>query len=403
MKTSLIAFASIVTCVSALEVHEWGTFTVLSGSDGNQVSWYQPSSDLAALPAFVGKGTIFKSGPAIVRMETPVIYFYPEKTQKIAVSATFKDGIISETYPFPPSSSSMIGQKVTWTGTLHPPGDKAALPLIPQVSDPDPHEPYSAARNVPDAWIFQSDLEKNPFKTGEALPPQAEKFIFYRGSGQARLPLTASLSSAGEIIISNHGSEPFIHGIALTVADGKAVWKEIPSIPAYDAKDHTNSVKSFELPQTPRPLSEVENELAAFWNERLVSTGLTKDEAAAMVATWRATWFREAGTRILTIVPRPFVDDLLPLEITPVPAQLERVFVARYEIISPEKEESLITLLNIPKDKLGPAELASFKDLELGRFSSGALQIATTIQIRRMNTNFHTLQNPQALQSTSQR
>jgi len=182
-----------------------------------------------------------------------------------------------------------------------------------------------------------------------------------------------------------------------------AVWKELPSIPAYDDKNSTASVKFLKLPETSRPLSEVENELAAFWNERLVTSGLTKDEAAAMVTTWRATWFREAGTRILTIVPRPFVDDLLPWEVSPKPSALERVFVARHEIISPRNEEALVTLLNIPKEKIGAAQLTSFEKLELGRFSTGALQIATTIQTRRMNANFYTLKNPQVLQITSQR
>gem|GEM_PF-2246778 len=85
-----------------------------------------------------------------------------------------------------------------------------------------------------------------------------------------------------------------------------------PTHPAYNAKDYTASDKSLILPETPRPLAEVEAELAAFWIEHLVTSGLNKDEAAAMVATWRATWFREPGTRILTIVPRLRHPDLPP-------------------------------------------------------------------------------------------
>ena len=403
MKTTCLAFACLTTFSQALEVHEWGTFTVLSGSAGNQVSWYQPHTYLAALPAFVGRGIGFKSGPAIVRMETPVIYFYPKKSQKVSVTAAFKHGRITETYPFSLSLISLAGQKATWSGTLHPPGDKDALALIPEDSDPDPHEPYSAARNVPAAWIFRSDLEKHPLKTDEALPPQAEKFIFYRGSGQARLPLATSLSGDGEITMNNTGSEPFVHGVALTVADGKAVWKKMPGIPAYDSKNSADSVKSLKLAEAPRPLEEVEGELAAFWIDRLAASGLSQDEASAMVATWRATWFRESGTRILTIVPRPFVDEILPLEITPKPSVLERVFVARHEIVSPRKQETLVKLLNTPEEKLGAAEFAKFEELELGRFSSGAMQIATTIQTQRMQARFYTLRTRQDLKSTSQR
>src|SRR5580698_3197799 len=36
-----------------LEVHEWGTFTMVSGSDGAPLRWYQPRESLAELPPFV--------------------------------------------------------------------------------------------------------------------------------------------------------------------------------------------------------------------------------------------------------------------------------------------------------------------------------------------------------------
>ena len=56
MKAQIALLASLVTCASAMEVHEWGTFTVLSGSNGIQVPWYASFSDLARLPAFVSPG-----------------------------------------------------------------------------------------------------------------------------------------------------------------------------------------------------------------------------------------------------------------------------------------------------------------------------------------------------------
>lgn len=36
-----------------LEVHEWGTFTVISGSNGQPIQWYQPHEALSELPDFV--------------------------------------------------------------------------------------------------------------------------------------------------------------------------------------------------------------------------------------------------------------------------------------------------------------------------------------------------------------
>lgn len=66
----------------------------------------------------------------------------------------------------------------------------------------------------------------------------------------------------------------------------------------------------------------------------LVDQGLYPDEAHAMVETWRDSWFEE-GSRLIYIVPRAFVDNVLPLTINPAPQQLVRVFVGRLEIVTP--------------------------------------------------------------------
>jgi hypothetical protein len=392
MKVPILACLAATSFASALEVHEWGTFTVLSGANGAPVSWYQPGQDLAALPDFVGKAVNFKSGIARVRMETPVIYFYADKPQHVSVSATFKEGAISETFPFIATPISLAGIPATWSGTLHAPDDVEALALIPEENNPDPHEPYTAARNVPDAWIFKSDLEKDPFKQNQALAPQAEKFIFYRGAGNSTLPLHVMLDTDHTITVNNYTQEP-TEGIALSVSDGMAAWKVIP------AKNDSSTASTLKLDSTPRPVSEVEEELATHWVSALTEKGLTPDEASAMVATWRATWFREPGTRVLSIVPRAHVDAILPLEITPKPEKIERVFVSRHEIISDEKTRKLAAILT--SDTALEAELAS---LELGRFSNGAVDIAAAWVKSEMIRRFHVMSPaPSASNATSAR
>src|SRR5690348_16841075 len=75
--------------------HEWGTFTSVQGADGVLVDWNVLQS--ARLPGFTydwhkpglrrqpaavvmpGKGAI----TALQRMETPVIYFYAKREQKV--------------------------------------------------------------------------------------------------------------------------------------------------------------------------------------------------------------------------------------------------------------------------------------------------------------------------------
>jgi hypothetical protein len=65
----------------------------------------------------------------------------------------------------------------------------------------------------------------------------------------------------------------------------------------------------------------------------LVAEGLYAKEADAMIDTWRDTWFEE-GTRVLYIVPKPTVERILPLSISPTPQAMARVFVGRMDVIT---------------------------------------------------------------------
>jgi hypothetical protein len=53
-----------------------------------------------------------------------------------------------------------------------------------------------------------------------------------------------------------------------------------------------------------------------------------------MMETWKDSWFEE-GSRLIYIVPRGFIDNVLPLTIDPEPGQIVRVFVGRLEIVTP--------------------------------------------------------------------
>ena len=53
-----------------------------------------------------------------------------------------------------------------------------------------------------------------------------------------------------------------------------------------------------------------------------------------MIETWKDSWFEE-GSRLIYIVPRSFIDKVLPLTIDPAPEQIVRVFVGRLEIVTP--------------------------------------------------------------------
>jgi hypothetical protein len=73
----------------------------------------------------------------------------------------------------------------------------------------------------------------------------------------------------------------------------------------------------------------------------LERAGLTTEEAQAMLATWRESYFERDGLRVFWIVPRAFTDAVLPITITPQPAQLERVLIGRTEVLTPAFEARL--------------------------------------------------------------
>src|SRR5687768_6384158 len=86
-----------------LIVHEWGTFTSYSGSDGGRLE-FRPLFD-DDLPSFVedrsagGMWLSKSSYSALVRMETPVTYFYTENPRDVRVRVSFPQGLLTEFYP----------------------------------------------------------------------------------------------------------------------------------------------------------------------------------------------------------------------------------------------------------------------------------------------------------------
>jgi hypothetical protein len=374
-----------------LEVHEWGTFTVLSDSDGAALQWYQPAPDLDVLPEFVtGNAYGFSKSsfiPSMVRMETPVLYFYPEKPMPVKVEVSFSGGRLTEWFPAP---SSWDGGRTVWSGELFPPDDAAALKRIPEVKSRGEH--YRHAREVPAAWIFKGGASiYNPVPP-EEVKVDADKFIFYRGTGDAIPPYSARVDARGVFEMRHMGEGDAIEvAFALSVDGNQARWARLPKLPA-TKREAPASFAAFSyvgLEKPPVTLDNAEAELRAAMVEELDRAGLTLEEAKAMVATWQGHWFREPGDRILAIVPRKYVDAVLPLTITPKPQKLERVFVARFETLAPAKEAALLGMLNQDLTiKPDAKQIAAFANLQLGRFGQGALTRAQNLENARLRSRF---------------
>ena len=84
---------------SDLIVHEWGTFLGMSGSDGASLDGMYHEEH--ALPAFVHSRSRdqLRLPFALLKGETPVIYFYTKERQQVRVGVGFPRGIWTQWYP----------------------------------------------------------------------------------------------------------------------------------------------------------------------------------------------------------------------------------------------------------------------------------------------------------------
>lgn len=306
-----------------LAAHEWGTFTSVAASDGTLVQW-APLSVTPDLPCFVDHLSTrnLKAAPGLVRMETPVLYLYSPQSQTVSVHIDFPEGWITEWYPQAtqvkphlsanPQRFTPFGRgQIDWDSIQISPD---ANPELPSAEGPSR---YFAARNT----------DSSPLQ----ISRQQEKFLFYRGVGNFAVPLQPRFLNDHQLELRNIGSESVPLAIVFENRKGKLGFRMVR-----DVQDAT----LIEAPELIANLDDLRGQLTAV----LTEFGLYQKEALAMIETWQDSWFEE-GSRIFYIVPRPIIDSVLPLTISPEPAATVRVFVGRIEVLSPWVEQTLETAL----------------------------------------------------------
>ncbi|MFY9555522.1 MAG: hypothetical protein WAV47_12490, partial [Blastocatellia bacterium] len=194
---------------NGLIVHEWGTFTSVAGKDGVAVEW-RPLNGKNDLPTFVydmsglATGTGLRNGrqcvkcdmEAVVRMETPVIYFYTERETTVSVRVDFLQGKITEWYPqarsayVPAAADAWAPSTIDWGRITVIPGSEERFPVEAQPSH------YYPAR----------ETDAAPLRVCGSKGEQREKFLFYRGVGKFDPPLTAKLDD-GSVVVRNTGGQ----------------------------------------------------------------------------------------------------------------------------------------------------------------------------------------------------
>ena len=317
-----------------LTAHEWGTFTAIAGKDGRAVEWlplglprYPPSTDL---PQFVEhiNGVNFKLGlRGTIRMETPVLYFYSPRDLTVSATVSFAKGLITEWYPHADRveptgvmtdtslSRLSVDGSIEWNHVAVSPNLAGELPREVQ-----PNRYYAARETASSPLRVQT-------RTGE----QREKFLFYRGVSASPLPISARLTSAGKLVVESLGEHEIPNAIFFE-RRGERV--------GYRLTGALTDATTVDAPVLNGSVDSLYDDL----EEILVGQGLYRDEAHAMVETWKDSWFEE-GSRLIYIVPSGFIDKVLPLTIDPVPGQIVRVFVGRVEIVTPATVTAVRTAL----------------------------------------------------------
>ena len=385
---------------TTLTAHEWGTFTSVQGSDAVVLDGL--THEARDLPSFVydlrDRANVTGVSP---KMETPVVYFYAPSERRVSCAVKFPRGVITQWYPaafrvnhVEPSINGMPtpprGQAIddlrdgyiTWGKwrDLRVLG-RGATHAFPPVAKDDP-------------WRFCRQVDANPLRVcnlnarraGAPAAPDSrvahedERCLFYRGLGNFELPLTGRITRdavsdtryEADLDLRATG-EVLEHVFIVHVHGDRAGFAQMPRLTTWSDR------LTIEL----RDKATTNAQLVEAMARRLTRTGLFTDEAYAMARTWQHGWFQEAGTRVLYVLPRGFVDQELPLRVKTIAPRkargdtwkIVRTFVGRTELLSPRAE---VALLGTVRD-LATGTAAQQADAEAtlaawGRFAAPYLQ-----------------------------
>lgn len=306
---------------NSLVVHEWGTFTSVSSKDGDALTW-RPLSFESDLPSFIysiDKGASWQGHyqypsksftQVLVRMETPVLYFYSKEEMDLTVKVGFPSGRITEWYP----RARVASHGIDW----------GQLKLFPNLRVELPHDArqnhYYPARETDAAILKVPGEQKSEY----------EKFLFYRGVGTFPLPISLKLQE-DKVLIRNVANHVFPRAILFENRAGQI---------GFTTLNVNRAETTVDRPVLGKQIADLRLALKGI----LMSEGLFEKEADAMLNTWRDSWF-EDGLRLFYIFPQTETDKILPLTIEPRPAAVVRVLVGRTEMITPEMERNVSSQL----------------------------------------------------------
>jgi len=351
-----------------LIVHEWGTFTCLQDENGNGIGGLntddEPVPDFVhniapglLLPAREISLAASKSVPrchpdVTMRLETPIIYFYPGKefAGRFNVTVSCLSGWLTQY--FPDAKSFALGIKGDRIGRLQSGMGRLEWDGI---SLGDSNEGPATSSHV---WITPRRVDSATVE----VKGEHEKFLFYRGVANLPAPLRV-VRIGPELTITK-----------ITRDNGAQTLRDIRELWLLDVRSDKSAafrvVRPFEqapafvakTPATFAPEDYSTNataELKKTLHEALLNAGLFSDEADALLETWQLSYFNSPGLRLFFLVPEKWTNDTLPLRLRrparekTMDASITRVMVGRIEIVTPDQRALLAKL----SDEFATADL----------------------------------------------
>lgn len=369
MRVLIFTSVAALACATAdaagrLVVHEWGTITTVHAADGTPQVGLNRIDESEVLPDFVHRyepestrhdpKRVLRKSPTVpgrpdvnMRLETPVIYFYPPPGEKfgksIDVRIQFRGGVINEFYPAATASIAVDGSRVQdkmeagvipageWTGDVL---NNYVVGTL-QWQGVELHDRVVAPLTQSKVWLAPREVHA----TSVYLPTagEGESYLFYRGVAHLDALLQTRLSRGG-VQLSAPAQFAWLEAPNITLshvwfadirADGKIAFRDAGALTLSQAAPGrvATRLKGFgDSDYRDR------GELRASLRSALIQRGLFANEADAMLNTWQASYFEKPGKRVFYVVPREWVDYFLPLQLS-VPADMTRVIVGRIDLL----------------------------------------------------------------------
>lgn len=266
MKTTTACLLALtLQFAHAFEVHEWGTFTSVAGSDGILLAGLQREEEV--LPRFVHSHFGFENGQSVsreklasvmkthgypafttqskgmgrrpvtgvtVKMETPVIYFHSNTAFRAKVNVGFNGGTISQWYPARSGGETLPEPHPATDPINHPvPAEqwkidfstpyRGGIEWDVEVLSPAESRTTRVFKPLDTVnWLRARIPEANTLRTDSQ---ETENYLFYRGIGNFTPGLRSSISVDEVLHLENQTGGDIPYLLVFQQNAGRVSWR----------------------------------------------------------------------------------------------------------------------------------------------------------------------------------